>query len=158
MTDGINIPRAIADAEGVPDELDAGLTGPYVFPDPRRRRVSGFIYVVGAGLTAWAGAIAGGGYFVITAVLLALAAWHFASAWELRIEQEQALAAAAAAVPFVVGHASAAVTFVGLRARPQWQVIVYSPEDPPARRALVQVDGISGATLGDAYVEDVPEI
>lgn len=155
MTDGIHIPRDVADAEGVPEELDAGVVGEYRFPDPRRRRVAGWIHLGAAASlallaiqqpAAWAG--------VILAVILAI--WHFASAWSLGIDQSEALARAAVAVGFPVGHASAAVTFVGVRARPRWHVVMYSADEPPSRRALVQFDGVSGAPVGDVYAEDVP--
>ncbi len=158
MTDGIHISREVAEAEGVPDELDAGLVGPYRFPDPRRRKISGYIYLVGVASTVWAGIVVDPGYLVVAAVPAVLAVWHFVSAWGLEIDQEDALTLAAAAAPFAVGHASAAITFSGVRARPRWQVIVYSPEEPPARRALVQIDAVSGEVLDGAYVEDVPEI
>ena len=38
---GIHIPREVAEAEGLPEELDANIVGPYRFPDPRRRRIAG---------------------------------------------------------------------------------------------------------------------
>ena len=48
MTEGIHIPREVADAEGVPEDLDANVVGPYRFPDPRRRRLASWLYLAGA--------------------------------------------------------------------------------------------------------------
>ena len=45
------------------------------------------------------------------------------------------------------GHAAAGVGFTGWRARPVWNVMVYSADEPPARRASVQVDGVTGEVL-----------
>ena len=123
--EGIFIPAEVAASEDLPEDLDASQLGPYVFPDPRRRRIAGWIY-------------------------LALAAWP------LRLGPEEALAVAASHVPFPVGHVSAAVTFVGLRAKPRWQVIVYSADEPPSRRALVQIDGVDGSLVDEVYTEEVP--
>jgi hypothetical protein len=44
----------------------------------------------------------------------------------------------------------------GLRSRPTWRILVYSADDPPTKRGLVQVDGVDG-TVVSAYVEDNPE-
>jgi hypothetical protein len=157
MTDGIHIPRDLADAEGVPEELDAGIVGQYRFPDPRRRRIAGWIYlgtaVVLAALASQQSLVWGG---VVLAVVLGV--WHLISAWPLTIDQEEALARAATVVDFPVGHSSAAVTFVGFRSRPRWHVVMYSADDPPSQRALVQFDGVSGALAADVYTEDVPAV
>lgn len=153
--DGIHIPSEVAEAEGVPEDLDSGVVGPYRFPDPGRRRVAGYVYLLGA---AALGALAvSTPRLAIGALLLAaLAVWHLLAAFHLGIDQEEALARAAAAVPFPVGHASAAVTFHGLRGRPRWQVVVYSADEPPSRRGLATFDGVTGLPVGPLYVEDVP--
>jgi hypothetical protein len=139
MTDGIHVPREIADAEGLPEELDANVVGPYRFPDPNRRRIAGWMYAGGAALMA------------------ILAVWHFRASWPLGIDQEKALEVGASLAPFAVGHASAAVTFHGARSRPQWSVIMYSADDPPSMRSLVQLDAVTGKPVAAVYTESVPE-
>lgn len=147
--EGIHIDREVADAVAIEEELDSNVVGPYRFPDPRRRRTPAYIYLATAVLVALI-------VDPLVAVLpLALAAWHWFAAWPLEVEQEAALARAATAVDFSIGHASAAVAFTGLRARPQWSVIVYSAAEPPDRRALVTVDGVNGRILADPYVESI---
>ena len=89
---------------------------------------------------------------------IALAAWQFGSAWPLNVDEHQALEIAGAAVQFPVGHASAAVTFQGLRSRPRWSVVLYSAAEPPDQRGLVVVDAVSGDVAEDPYVESVPGI
>lgn len=147
--EGIHIDREVADAVAIEEELDSNLVGPYRFPDPRRRRTPAYIYLATAVLVA----------LIIdpfVALLpLGLTVWHWLAAWPLEVEQEASLAKAATAVDFAIGHASAAVAFTGLRARPQWSVIVYSAAEPPDRRALVTVDGVSGELIDDPYVESV---
>lgn len=147
--EGIHIDRDVADAVAIEEELDANVVGPYRFPDPARRRVPALIYLVLAVLVAlvvhpWP-----------ALVPLGLAAWHLLASWSLRVEQEEALTRAAPAVDFAVGHASAAVTFHGPRARPRWSVILYSAAEPPDRRALITIDAVTGDQVGDPYVEDL---
>jgi hypothetical protein len=86
---------------------------------------------------------------------VALAAWNFASAWPLAVDEDAALSIAGAAIGFPVGHASAAVTFQGLRSRPRWSVVLYSAEEPPDQRALVVVDAVSGNVAEEPYVEAI---
>lgn len=157
MTDGIHIPREVAEAEGIPEDLDANLIGPYRFPDPRRRRLAGWMYLVLAVLlVVLAVSVTAVWFGVVLAVVLA--GWHLVSAWPLVVDQEAALARAATEVGFPVGHASAAVTFVGWRARPRWHVVLYSADEPPSQRALVQIDAVDGARIDEVYVEDVPSV
>jgi len=147
--EGIHIGEEVAAAVGIDEELDSNIVGPYRFPNPRRRRIGGWVYLAGAALAFTAmprGWILGAG-------LIGVAAWHFASAWPLLVSEEEAMALASANTGYVVGHASAAVTFHGWRARPRWSVITYSADEPPSQRALVIVDAVTGLSVGDPYIE-----
>lgn len=156
LSDGIEIDREVAEREGIPEDLDAGIVGPYRFPDPRRRRIAGWMYL-GTAVVVGLLALSTPGYWVMAGLLVVAAGWHLAASWPLGIEQEEALERAAKVVPFAVGHASAAVTFHGLRARPRWQVIAYSADEPPSKRALVVFDAVDGSQRGEPYVESVPD-
>ncbi|HLT96752.1 MAG TPA: hypothetical protein VK070_08195 [Acidimicrobiia bacterium] len=147
--EGIHIDRAVADAVAIEEDLDSNIVGPYRFPDPVRRRISGWIYLV---LTVLVGAL----IHPIPAILpLLVAAWHFLAAWPLKVEQEEAVTRAGTAVDFPIGHASAALTFHGWRAHPRWSVIIYSAAEPPDQRALVTVDAVSGDLVGETYTEEL---
>ncbi|MCZ7526169.1 MAG: hypothetical protein M5U14_07195 [Acidimicrobiia bacterium] len=95
---------------------------------------------------------------MLAAALLlgAAAAYHFLAGWRLRVDQTGALAAASRAVGFPVGHASAQLAWRGLRSRPVWRILLYSADDPPSVRGLVEVDGVDGEVLG-RYTEENPE-
>jgi len=148
----------------LPSDLDVtGVVGPYTFPDNGRRRIQGLIHVAVAALLLglWAGFSDGGvlvndGYLVVAGILLATAAYSFATARRLQVRELDALAAAAREVGFPVGHASAQMAWRGLLSIPTWRVLVYSADEPPTTRGLVVVDGTTGAVLGSA-VEDNPE-
>jgi hypothetical protein len=142
----------------LPEDLDVtALVGPYTFPDIRRRRIAGTIYAVLGALVLWAGLAAGNGGLVFGAVLLLLiAAYHFAAGWSLKIDQTDALTVASRTVGFPVGHASAQLAWRGLLSRPAWRILLYSADEPPSMRGLVELDAVDGHVLGE-YTEQNPE-
>jgi hypothetical protein len=149
-----------ADHEGdqLPEDLDVtAYVGPYTFPDIKRRRIPGTIYlVVGAG-GLWAGLAAANSGLVFGGILLVLiGAYHFLAAWPLKVDQTEALAVASRTVGFPVGHASAQLAWRGLRSRPAWRILVYSADEPPSIRGLVELDAVDGHVLGE-YTEHNPE-
>ena len=154
--DGIEIPREVAEAEGVPEDLDANVAGPYEFPSPTRRRMSGGVFLAGGAL-AVVGALLGlpSGIYVLAGALAIIGVYHFLTSWKLGTSAEEALAASGREVSFPVGHASAAVTFEGWRSRPVWHVLLYSADDPPTTRGLVRVDAVDGSIRGEPFEEEV---
>ncbi len=96
------------------------------------------------------------GLLVAAVTLVAVAAYHGLTAWRLVIDQTEALVVATRTVGFPVGHASAQLTWRGLRSRPTWRILLYSADTPPTKRGLVQVDAVDARVLGD-YTESNPE-
>ena len=141
------IPEDVAREAGVPEDLDSGAAGPYTFPTPLRRRTAAWVYLAAAALAALSVVWLGAAMWWVAAFLLALAVYHVFAAWDLRVGDRVALDTAGREVSFTVGHAAAGVGFTGWRARPVWNVMVYSADEPPAWRALVQVDGVTGEVL-----------
>lgn len=150
--------RREAGGDVLPEELDVtAYVGPYLFPSTRRRRIAGTLHaIVSLGcLLGWLATDSAG--LLAAAIFLALvAAYHFAAAWPLAIDQTEALLVASRTVGFPVGHASAQLAWRGLRARPAWRILLYSADEPPSMRGLVQVDGVDGRPLGE-YTEPNPE-
>ena len=153
-------PGEVAEAAAIPEDLDSNVVGEYHVPDTNR---------AGGGQpssTSWeplrlAGAdccrsaavpdVVDGGW--------ACCWWSgpttSSPSWNLEVREGEALEIANRTVEFPVGHASASLGFTGWRARPVWNVLVFSADDPPSERALGEVDGIDG-DVADSYVEPVP--
>jgi hypothetical protein len=146
------------EGDQLPDDLDVtAYVGPYVFPDIKRRRIAGAIYALVAAVCALLGIAYDNDGFVLAAVLLGvISAYHFVAAWPLRVDQTEALATASRTVGFPVGHASAQLAWRGLRSRPTWRILVYSADEPPSIRGLVELDAVDGSVLGE-YTENNPE-
>lgn len=145
----------VAGAGGILKGRDVVEFGAYEVPDPARRRRAGVVYFVGAGIVV-ALMVAGlpTGMWVMATILLAIGAYHFAAGGHLRLGDAAALAVADDAIDFPIGHASAVLGFDGILAGPVWNVLVFSAEEPPARRGIVRVDGRSGEVV-ETYVEEL---
>ena len=147
----------------LPEDLDVtAFVGPYTFPDNKRRRIPGSIYAV-VGLLSCALYAARGeavlvnrGFLVIGVVLVAVGAYHWVAGYPMKVDETDALAAAARTIGFAVGHASAQLGWRGLRSRPTWRILLYSADEPPTKRGLVLVDAVDGEVVAH-LVEDNPE-
>ena len=148
----------VPQGDALPEDLDVtAYVGPYVFPDIRRRRIAAACYVVlGAGSLAIGVAAANSGFVLAGVILGVIAAYHFVAGWHLAVDQTEALAVASRTVGFPVGHASAQLGWRGLLSRPAWRILVYSADEPPSIRGLVELDAVDGHVLGE-YTERNPE-
>jgi hypothetical protein len=158
-------PSSLSDhADALPAELNAtGYVGPYLFPDNKRRRIAGLLYLV-AGVVfilVWAGYHSGGvlvnkGFLVGGIVAIVLAGYHQVAGYPLVVRDLDALTVAASTAGFAIGHSSAQLGWRGLRSRPTWRILLYSADDPPSMRGLVLVDAVDGRVV-DKIIETNPE-
>jgi hypothetical protein len=146
----------------LPEDLDASAAVVVEFPNNNRRRVPAVLYLL-MGLGAVAASIAQDGSpnvntgLAVAGGLLALVGLYgLAAGRTLLVDETDALVAASATVGFPIGHASAQMSWRGLLSRPVWRLLAYSAEDPPARRAMVVVGGISGVVI-EWFAEVNPE-
>ncbi len=154
----VSKPGGPAPRDVLPADLDVTANvGVYQFPDITRRRIPAVLYLVVAA------ACLGGwlysdntGLLGVAVMLVAFSAYHFACSWSLNIDQTEALVVASRAVGFPVGHAGAQLAWRGLRSRPAWRILLYSADEPPSMRGLVELDAVDGHVLGE-YTELNPE-
>jgi hypothetical protein len=148
----------------LPQDLDvSAYVGPYTFPDNKRRRIPGYIYI-GLGVLCellWFTAgddavLVNKGILAAGLALLLIGGYHLLAGYPLELDEHEALVAATREVGFPVGHASAQMGWRGLRSRPTWRILLYSADEPPAKRGLVLVDGVGGEVVS-AFVEANPE-
>jgi hypothetical protein len=152
----IEVPADVAEAAGMPEDLDANVVGPYAVPDTARRRRAGIVYVVAAVVVALGiGSDLPAGMWLTVAGFVVIALYHMAAGTRLQVREHRALDIANRATEFPVGHASAALGFDGFLARPVWNVLVFSADDPPSTRGLIRVSGSDGSIV-EHYVEAVP--
>lgn len=148
----------------LPEDLDAsGYVGPYTFPDNSRRRIPGVLYLIVGAISALTWALSGDdavfvndGFLYVAIALSLFGAYCLLAGAPLGVDETEALVSATSTAGFAVGHASAQLSWRGLRSRPTWRILLYSAEEPPEQRGLVLVDGIDGEIL-EHFVEDNPE-
>ncbi len=147
-----------ARGDALPEELDVtAYVGPYLFPDTNRRRIAAAIYAVLAlaCIAGWLGS-ANGGLLAAAIVLALIGVYHLRAGWTLKVDQTEALLVATREVGFPVGHASAQLSWRGLLSRPAWRILLYSADEPPSMRGLVELDALDSTVLGE-YTEPNPE-
>jgi hypothetical protein len=156
---------ATSDAEHVdelPHDLDASAAVAVEFPNNNRRRIPAVIYVVmGVGAVVVSLVKEGSpsvntGLAVAGVLLVLFGVYGLVAGRTLLVDETDALVAASSTVGFPIGHASAQMSWRGLLSRPIWRLLAYSNEDPPTRRAMVVVDGITGEVV-EWFVEENPE-
>jgi len=142
----------------LPEDLDiTAYVGPYTFPNITRRRIPGALYALTA-IACFVGWLAtdNRGVLAAGAVLIPIAAYHFVTAWDVKVDETEALVVATRTVGFPIGHASAQLGWRGLLSRPAWRILLYSADEPPSMRGLVELDAVDGRVLGE-YAEPNPE-
>ncbi len=148
----------------LPADLDlTAVDGPITFPNNNRRRIPATLYLILGGICIamylslrGTSALVNRGLFLAGIGLVLFALFGILAGRTLQIDETEALVAANGSLGFPVGHASAQMAWRGLASRPVWRLLCYSDENPPRSRAMVIVDGVSGAVL-EHFSEDNPE-
>ena len=148
----------------LPEDLDAaGYVGPYTFPNNNRRRTQGFLYLAMAAVTVLLYLAAGDdavlaneGFLWAAGALALFGLYCMLAGRRTNVDETDALVIATRTAGFAVGHASASLGWRGLQSRPTWRILLYSSEEPPAKRGLVMVDANKGDVI-EHFIEDTPE-
>ncbi len=156
---------ALPAGDALPEDLDlSNFVGPYQFPNVKRRRGPGLMYL-GAGTVLFAlygftrestPILINSGTLWAAISLALIGIHHLATAWDFTVTETAALVEASKATGFAIGHASAQLSGRGFRSRPTWRVLCYSADEPPTKRGFVLIDGVDGH-LVDHLVEANPE-
>jgi len=167
-TPGVDDTTPVVDDADVVDELPADLnvaeaSTDYLLPNNNRRRIPATIYllIAVACIVLWAtqrdsSPLVNDGYLWVGIILGVFAVFGFVAGRTLLVDETEALATANTTVGFTIGHASAQMVWRGWLSRPVWRLLAYSADNPPSRRAIVLVDGLSGEVV-EWFAETNPE-
>ena len=159
MVDGIEIDKDIAEETLLPDDLNSLAVGSYVVPDPRKRKQYPYI-VLGVGLLSFiTSLIIDFVSFVPVIIILSIVALLlFLVNNKFKIQQQEVIERITNNIDHSIGYYSIALTFQFTFKNiltPVWTVIVYSHENPPLNKTIIEINAFSGKVITEPYTENL---
>ena len=159
MVDGIEIDKDIAEDTLLPDDLNSLAVGSYVVPDPRKRQQYPYIVLSVVLISFIASLMAGFVDFVPVLIILSFTAFLlFFVDNKFKIQQQEVIEKITNNIDHSIGYYSIALTFqltFKNLLTPVWTVIVYSHENPPLNKTIIEISAFSGRVITDPYTENI---
>lgn len=159
MVDGIEIDKEVAEETLLPDDLNSLAVGSYVVPDPRKRSQYPFFVFAVLVITYLTSLVIDFVTFTPTfIILLSVVILLFLIDNKFRIQQQEVIEKITDSIEHSIGYYSIALTFLfSIRniLTPVWTVIVYSHENPPQFKTIVEINALSGKIVTEPYTENL---
>ena len=159
MVDGIEIDKDIAEETLLPDDLNSLAVGSYVVPDPRKRQQYPYILLSVVLISFIASLMVGFVDFVPVLIILSFTAFLlFFVDNKFKIQQQEVIEKITNNIDHSIGYYSIALTFQFTFKNlltPVWTVIVYSHENPPLNKTIIEISAFSGRVITDPYTENI---
>ncbi|MFL2690677.1 MAG: hypothetical protein ACJ0GA_00995 [Candidatus Actinomarina sp.] len=159
MVDGIEIDKDVAEETLLPDDLNSLAVGSYVVPDPRKRSQYPFFVFAVLVITYLTSLVIDFVTFTPTfIILLFVVIMLFLIDNKFRIQQQEVIEKITDSIEHSIGYYSIALTFLfSIRniLTPVWTVIVYSHENPPQFKTIVEINALSGKIVTEPYTENI---
>ena len=159
MVDGIEIDKNIAEETLLPDDLNSLAVGSYVVPDPRKRKQYPYVVLVVALLSFITSQIINFVSFVPVIIILSIIAMLlFLVNNKFKIQQQEVIEKITNNIDHSIGYYSIALTFQFTFKNiltPVWTVIVYSHENPPLNKTIIEINAFSGKVITEPYTENL---
>ena len=159
MVDGIEIDKDIAEETLLPDDLNSLAVGSYIVPDPRKRKQYPY-FVLGVALLSFITSfIIDFVSFVPVIIILSIVALLlFVVNNKFKIQQQEVIERITNNIDHSIGYYSIALTFQFTFKNiltPVWTVIVYSHENPPLNKTIIEINAFSGKVITEPYTENL---
>ena len=159
MVDGIEIDKIVADETLLPDDLNSLAVGSYVVPDPRKRAQYPYFVISVLVITYITSQIITFVSFIPTFSILAFVILIlFIVDNKFKIQQQEVIEKITGSIEHSIGYYSIALTFLFKLKNiltPVWTVIVYSHENPPQFKTIVEINALSGRIVTEPYTENI---
>ena len=159
MVDGIEIDKDIAEETLLPDDLNSLAVGSYVVPDPRKRQQYPYIVLSVVLISFITSLMVGFVDFVPVLIILSFTAFLlFFVDNKFKIQQQEVIEKITNNIDHSIGYYSIALTFQFTFKNlltPVWTVIVYSHENPPLNKTIIEINAFSGRVITDPYTENI---
>ena len=159
MVDGIEINKDIAEETLLPDDLNSLAVGSYVVPDPRKRKQYPYVVLGVVLLSFITSLIIEFVSFVPVIIILSIVALLlFLVNNKFKIQQQEVIERITNNIDHSIGYYSIALTFQFTFKNiltPVWTVIVYSHENPPLNKTIIEINAFSGKVITEPYTENL---
>ena len=159
MVDGIEIDKDIAEETLLPDDLNSLAVGSYVVPDPRKRKQYPYVVLGVVLLSYLTSLIIDFVSFVPVIIILSIIAFLlFLVNNKFKIQQQEVIERITNNIDHSIGYYSIALTFQFTFKNiltPVWTVIVYSHENPPLNKTIIEINAFSGKVITEPYTENL---
>ena len=159
MVDGIEIDKDIAEETLLPDDLNSLAVGSYVVPDPRKRSQYPYVVLGVVLFTFITSLIIDFVSFVPVIIILSIVALLlFLVNNKFKIQQQEVIERITNNIDHSIGYYSIALTFQFTFKNiltPVWTVIVYSHENPPLNKTIIEINAFSGKVITEPYTENL---
>ena len=146
MVDGIEIDKDIAEETLLPDDLNSLAVGSYVVPDPRKRSQYPYVVLGVVLLSFITSLIIDFVSFVPVIIILSIVALLlFLVNNKFKIQQQEVIERITNNIDHSIGYYSIALTFQFTFKNiltPVWTVIVYSHENPPLNKTIIEINAL----------------
>ena len=159
MVDGIEIDKDIAEETLLPDDLNSLAVGSYVVPDPRKRKQYPYV-VLGVVLLSFITSLIIDfvSFIPVIIILSIIALLLFFVNNKFKIQQQEVIERITNNIDHSIGYYSIALTFQFTFKNiltPVWTVIVYSHENPPLNKTIIEINAFSGKVITEPYTENL---
>ena len=159
MVDGIEIDKDIAEETLLPDDLNSLAVGSYVVPNPIKRKQYPYV-VLGVVLLSFITSfiIDFVSFVPVIIILSIIALLLFLVNNKFKIQQQEVIERITNNIDHSIGYYSIALTFQFTFKNiltPVWTVIVYSHENPPLNKTIIEINAFSGKVITDPYTENL---
>ena len=159
MVDGIEIDKDIAEETLLPDDLNSLAVGSYIVPDPRKRKQYPYV-VLGVVLLSFITSLIIDFVFFIPVIIILsiIALLLFLVNNKFKIQQQEVIERITNNIDHSIGYYSIALTFQFTfknTLTPVWTVIVYSHENPPLNKTIIEINAFSGKVITEPYTENL---
>ena len=159
MVDGIEIDKDIAEETLLPDDLNSLAVGSYVVPNPRKRKQYPYVVLGVLLLSFITSLIIDFVSFVPVIIILSIISLLlFLVNNKFKIQQQEVIERITNNIDHSIGYYSIALTFQFTFKNiltPVWTVIVYSHENPPLNKTIIEINAFSGKVITEAYTENL---
>ena len=157
MVDGIDIDKDVAEETLLPDDLNSLAVGSYVVPNPRKRRQYPYVVAIVILFTLVTSLIIDFVSFLPVFIILSfIALLLFFVDNKFKIQQQEVIEKITDNIEHSIGYYSIALTFqftIRQILTPVWTVIVYSHENPPLNKTIIEISAFSGKVITAPYTE-----